>query len=70
MPLSVQNGKNIIFKKKANLLMLKRLLFGLTLRGAAGRTSRELWPTHRGLTTACTRRPFSTPLMHVELGRG
>ncbi len=32
MPLSVQNGKNIIFKKKANLLMLKRLLFGLTLR--------------------------------------
>ena len=32
MPFSVQNGKTIIFKKKANLLMLKQLLFWLTLR--------------------------------------
>jgi len=31
MPFSVQNGKTIVFKKKANLLMLKQLLFGLTL---------------------------------------
>ena len=31
MPFSVQNGKTIIFNKKANLLMLKQLLFRLTL---------------------------------------